>query len=52
MRKIVITLSILALIASSCGQATKKQTETTDTEFVIKQEENNTIVAEETYPLG
>jgi hypothetical protein len=28
MRRIVITLSVLALIASSCGQATKKQTET------------------------
>ena len=29
MRRIIITLSVLALTANSCGQATKKQTETT-----------------------
>jgi len=49
MRKIIILLSILALIVSSCKQATKKQTETTvedtlaiveDTELIEVQDTN------------
>ena len=37
MKKIVIILSVLAIIASSCGQTTKKQAETTNNEVVSKQ---------------
>jgi len=38
MKKIILILSVLALIASSCGQATKKQTETANSEIVVEQE--------------
>ena len=34
MRKITIILSVLAIIASSCGQATKKQVETVNNENI------------------
>jgi len=48
MRKIVIILSVLALVASSCGQATKKQAESKNNEVAEKQEETHrTIVQEE-----
>jgi hypothetical protein len=50
MKKIVIILSVLALIASSCGQATKKQTtnEVVVEEVVVSQEDNNPIIEEQT----
>jgi len=35
MKKTVIILGVLALIAGSCGQATKKQTATTETQLLI-----------------
>jgi len=39
MKKTVIILSVLALIASSCGQTTKKQTVTESNETVNEQNE-------------
>jgi len=45
MRKIVIILSILVLIASGCGQTTKKRAETNSIEIISEQEEygNNLV---------
>ena len=46
MRKIVIILSVLVLIASGCGQATKKQTETVNETIIEQNDEKNEIVVE------
>jgi hypothetical protein len=48
MTKTVIIVSIFALIASSCGNATKKQPEATDNETVVEQKTNNATIKEET----
>ena len=45
MKKAVIILSVFALIAGSCGQATKKQVETINNEIVSNQKDENQIVA-------
>ena len=37
MKKAVIILSVLAIVVNSCGQVTKKQTETTDNKISIEQ---------------
>ena len=42
MRKTVITLTVLMLIASSCGQRTTKQTEIANNKSACKQKEENT----------
>jgi len=38
MKRIILILSVLALIASSCGLATKKQIETANNEIVVEEE--------------
>ena len=43
MGKVIIILSVFALIASSCGQLTNKQTDTTTNEIVVEQEEAEII---------
>ena len=50
MRKSAVILSVLALIVSNCGQATKKQTtsEIVVEEVVVSQEEDNPIIEVET----
>ncbi|MDR2972474.1 MAG: hypothetical protein LBU83_11190, partial [Bacteroidales bacterium] len=45
MRKTVIILSVLALIAGSCGQATKKQVEAVNSETITEQ--NSEIITEQ-----
>ena len=41
--KVIIILSVFALIASSCGQLTNKQTDTITNEIVVEQEEPEII---------
>ena len=50
MKKIAFILIALVFIAGSCKQATKKQTEETNSEIVNEQEENNATVEKETVP--
>ena len=49
MKKTIIILSALALMAGSCGQTTKKQTtnEVVVEEVIVTQEDNNLIIEEE-----
>lgn len=47
MRNIIITLSVLALIVSSCGRAKIKQTETKGNGVVVAQKKNNKIDIEQ-----
>ena len=50
MKKAVIILSVLALVAGSCGQTTKTKANTANNNIVGEQEENDSIIDEQEDP--